>query len=326
MATRQDIRQLHRHLQTATGGGNLILAVETPTEEQIIADGDYTSYIYKTAQIPGDGLGHLLSTLRNEVRALVDSFTEGREIQQYDIRSVDQDMSPIQFLSTTEIPSRERFSPLFQNVRLDDSTTYQEDLPYFQSYRINVNPTISAMKIFSRRQILETEDQYRMYADENEDEYTKFEQDIVTLPDNFDCIYYDGEIIVINPKNFEKIFDYFEIYRAHADNVLTTLDDSNINVHNFDKFVESIQGDRRALRKMKEIEDIGLYSEITQSDVERVVNEYNLSIEVDSSGQDWEIVIPDMRHKWDIIRLLNDDHLRSELTEDRYQVYGKDRR
>lgn len=324
MVTESDIRNLHGHLQTSSGGGDLILGIQAPSEEEILADGSYTAYDLNTVDVPLEALGHLFRNLRSEVQRLVDDIAEGRTLQEYDIRAIEQDTSPIQYISADEIPHPSRFEPLFTDTDIGQITTYEENYPEFQSYRLNVNPTITGFKRFTRRQIVEAEEHFRMYSDDGE--YSQFEEDLVTLPDNFDCIFYDGELIVLNPNNFESIFDYFETYLVHADEILTTIGESDINIRNYDEFVDSILDDRRALRKMEEIESIGLYDEITQSDVEEVVQTYDLSIDVYDSGDEWEIVIPDLRNKWDVIRLLNDDHLISDLTEDRYQVYGKDRR
>ena len=78
---------------------------------------------------------------------------------------------------------------------------------------------------------------------------------------------------------------------------------------------------------MRQIEELGLYHDLEQDEVGEVVEEFDLDIRVgENSDGEWGITVPDMRKKWDVIRLLNDDHLYSSLTEGRYQVYGKDQR
>lgn len=98
-----------------------------------------------------------------------------------------------------------------------------------------------------------------------------------------------------------------------------------INIADFDRFVDSVRNDRRALRKMWEIKRVGIYNDLSRDEVEQIVSNFNLSIDVEEGDgdEDWTIAISGLRKKWDIIRLLNDDHLYSDLSKDRYQVYGK---
>ena len=88
----------------------------------------------------------------------------------------------------------------------------------------------------------------------------------------------------------------------------------------------SIRSDRWALRKMQPVGRRGLYNTIDRGDVENVTDEFELGIEAVIKNGEWGITVPDMRKKWDVIRLLNDDHVMSYLTDSQYQVYEKDER
>ncbi|WP_226008033.1 Kiwa anti-phage protein KwaB-like domain-containing protein [Natrinema salinisoli] len=146
--------------------------------------------------------------------------------------------------------------------------------------------------------------------------------------DRIDCFYFDGSINILNPTQFKDIFDYLHEYKDDSNDVLTTVKESEINIADFDRFVDSVRNDRRALWKMREIKRVGIYNNLSRGEVEQIVSDFNLSIDVEEGdgNEDWAIAIPDLRKKWDIIRLLNDDHLYSDLSKDRYQVYGKDNR
>jgi hypothetical protein len=157
--------------------------------------------------------------------------------------------------------------------------------------------------------------------------YDPFEQAVITIPERIDCLWYRDTIFVFRSKRFEDIFDYLEQYKRHANTVLTGIDESELNIHNMGEFVESIEGDRRALRKMDSVRKRGLYEDMEQDDVEDVVDEFDLGVEVETNDDgEWGITVPDLRQKWDVIRLLNDDHVVSYVTDLQYQVYGKDLR
>jgi hypothetical protein len=74
---------------------------------------------------------------------------------------------------------------------------------------------------------------------------------------------------------------------------------------------------------MHKVRDRGLYEELSRDDVEEIVDEFELDIAVTTNeGGEWGIRIPDMRKKWDVIRILNDDHVLSYVSDNLFQVTG----
>jgi hypothetical protein len=57
-----------------------------------------------------------------------------------------------------------------------------------------------------------------------------------------------------------------------------------------------------------------------------IVDEFDLSIEIEERDGKEGIVLEDKRNVWEVIHLYNDDHLSSPITEVGYQVEGKDAR
>jgi hypothetical protein len=153
-------------------------------------------------------------------------------------------------------------------------------------------------------------------------EYDTFEEDVIALPEHLDVFYYNGLLYVINQGKFEDLFDYLKEYKRRAREVFNGLTESDIKIHDMAEFADSVTNDTRALRKMQKVEQRGLYDDITPDIVDNVINEFDLEVQSQVIDGDWGIVLPDKRNKWDIIRLLNDDHLYSSLTDGKYQIKG----
>lgn len=301
-----------------------VTATEFASEESILTDGAYRRYTYNEIDIPSGAKEYLANLTRNTLDQEYDRINDGGEISEYDIRSVNRDQVPSLFINSDELPEFQRFHSLI-NGDLGETIDISESIPVFQAVRITNDEPIIAFKNFSKRQLLQSDDKFRISS--NNDKYSTFDDEVVTLPDSFDAIFYDDEVYIFRPKQFEKLFDYFESYRQDADEVLSEIKSSDINIRGFDEFVNSILKDRRALRRMNEIENVGLYKRLSRSDIENVISEYGLSVSVETTNSgDWEIVLPDLRYKWDVLRILNDDHLQSQLTNEKYQVYEKDGR
>ena len=305
-----------------------ILGVEVPTTDSLLAERNLTALEYHEIPLDPEVRQRIQSIAASRARSYLSDVDDGsRDIREYDITNTEQDTVPLQYADPDSIEHFERYEPLL-NEEYFDTESYDDlsDIS-FQALRISneSDEHVIVFQKFSKRQISGNTDDLRI--SERDEHYHAFEDTVITIPQRIDCILYDDTIFVFASKKFEDIFDYLTQYERHANDVLTGIDSSELRIHNMDEFVDSILGDRRALRKMKSIEERGLYSSLDRAQVEDIVSDYDLGIEIqmDDDGE-WGIHIPDMRKKWDVIRLLDDDHLESSLTSTQYQVYGKDQR
>lgn len=305
-----------------------VLGVEVPTTDSILSERNLTALNYHEIPLSPEVRSEVQSIAASIARSYLNDIEDNkREIREYDITNTAHDTVPLQYADPDDIEHFDRYEPLLDNHGFEEGSYKDLSDISFQALRIS-NPNgkdIILFQKFSNRQVSGETDELRI--SEGDNQYQEFENIVVTIPQRVDSILYKNKIYVFSSKKFEDIFDYLTQYKRHANDVLNGIDRSDLQIHNMDEFVDSILGDRRALRKMKSIEQRGLYDSLGRAQVESVVNDYDLGIDIqtDDSG-DWGIHIPDMRKKWDVIRLLDDDHLESSLTSTQYQVYGKDQR
>lgn len=326
------IEQLRQVVEVLTQEQNLyrdyVLGVEVPTTDSVLTDRNLTALEYYEVPLDSEIKEKIQSIAHSRVRSYLEDVEEDiRGIREYDISDAERDTVPLQYIRPDSIEYFDRYEQLLDDTGFEIASYDGLSDISFQALRISNDEGeyVIIFQKFSKRQLSGQADDLRVT--EQEKEYEKFDNTVVTIPERVDCILYKNKIYVFNPKKFEDIFDYLREYETHANNVLTGIDDSDLRIHNMDDFVNSILNDRRVLRKMKSIEQRGLYDSLNRSEVENIINEFDLGIQIqtDDSG-DWGIQIPDMRKKWDVIRLLDDDHLESSLTDSQYQVYGKDQR
>ncbi len=305
-----------------------ILGVEVPTTDSLLAERNLTALEYHEIPLDQGVRERIQSIAASRARGYLSDIEDGsRDIREYDITNTEQDTVPLQYADPGSIEHFERYEPLLNEEYFDTGSYDNLSDISFQALRISneSDEHVIIFQKFSNRQISGNTDDLRI--SERDEQYQEFEDTVITIPERIDCILYEDTIYVFASKKFEDIFDYLTQYERHANDVLTGIDSSELRIHNMGEFVDSILGDRRALRKMKSIEERGLYSSLNRAQVEDIVDDYDLGIEIqtDDDGE-WGIHIPDLRKKWDVIRLLDDDHLESSLTSTQYQVYGKDQR
>lgn len=275
-----------------------------------------------------DGLQSIIQDkIQSETRKIF--VDETKSLERYHISNADREDIPLQFIEAEDIPHFDRFSQLSETDAFPESLYDDVPSPNFQTIRLKQGstPRVVAFQKFTKRQILGKSWRLKFSLRDGE-EYNIFRDNLMGIPERIDALYYDGLVFVFEPKRFEDIFDYVDEYETQANQVIDGLLDSNINIHQFAEFNDSIKNDRRALRKMHKVQERGVYEDITQNEVEDIIQEFDLDISVlNPPDGEWEINIPDMRKKWDVIRILNDDHVLSYITDDKFQVTGsKDER
>ncbi|MBZ6496000.1 Kiwa anti-phage protein KwaB-like domain-containing protein [Natrinema longum] len=267
----------------------------------------------------------VLEQLQTELNKLKN---ESRSLAKYDIENANKKKVPIQYIDTDDVPLFDRFQSIVMGNSFSETTYGEEDDPSFQVFRaINRlhQDRFAAFSVYTKSQIIGHT--WKIKAALRGNEYNTFEEDLVALPDTYDVIYYNGVLFIFNPGRFEKMFDYFETYEESASSVFDSLEESDLTIHNLDKVKTTVMNDNISLRKMSVIEKVGVYDSLTLDKAEEIINEYNLNLNIEEDPEDGRgIRVPDLRHRHDLLRLLNDDHLASELTNELYQVYGKDRR
>lgn len=324
--------------ETLKGALNFIEADEERTRDFVIArnttieteDGTKKGYELGELGFHSNVVDELEEIVADRIRRQIERSVDGdaKSFEQYHISNVDKDVEPLQYLEAESIPDFERFEEVVTNTDCPETSFKDGDRPEFQTIRTK-DPDgnmVVAFQKYSNRQILGKGYRAKFLLG-GDNEFDRVRDNLLAIPERVDALYYDGLIFVFNPSKFEDIFDYLEMYESRATSVFEGLEETDIRIHNFEEFAESVRNDRRALRKMRQIEELGLYQDLERDEVEEVAKEFDLDIEVgENSDGEWGIRVPDMRKKWDVIRLLNDDHLYSSLTEGRYQVYGKDQR
>ncbi|AUG46428.1 DUF4868 domain-containing protein [Haloarcula taiwanensis] len=274
------------------------------------------------AHIITELLSMYIEELYKEVASVVKK--EEKPISTYEVGNIEKTPSPLQYMPVDDLPDYNIFKPFTNKDGFSETDFQSFESPDFQALRVrdglNQN-TFVAFRKFTRRQIVGSSWKVKLLLRENE--YDQFNDNLYALPESFDAFVFNGTMFVKNQGAFEDIFKYFVEYRQKANEVFDALDDGEITIHNLGEFESAVNGDRSALRKMVEVERRGLYQELERDQVQTVIDEFDLDVDVATVDDEWGLIMPSKGDKKDLISLLNDDHLYSQITENRYQARGK---
>lgn len=144
------------------------------------------------------------------------------------------------------------------------------------------------------------------------------EEDLITFDRNIDCILYEDKFLIFNKENFEKVFDFFEkMYEIVEANIINLATKGLIQ--ETDKLFEHCKNDSRKIKKLKNILNSGLVDFIDKTKFNDINDKFELGLEFDSHGN----ILMNEEKTWQILALLNDDYLNSDLTSLNYEAQGK---
>ncbi len=156
-------------------------------------------------------------------------------------------------------------------------------------------------------------------------EYDRIDERYISFDESIDCISHNGFMFVINKNNFQAMFHFLEEVRATAQETLDTIN-CCLPIQNFDELVQACNGNMTMLRKLKKIAAKPYIKDLKMSDVKKIIKINHLPVEViDDGGQEKILFNPQAkaREKYALLRIFNDDYLKSLMTGINYETTGK---
>lgn len=277
----------------------------------------------------------LHKNVSNELQELLVSFVTReldnvhngkRNIEPYNINNINRDDTPVQHVSLDEFPYSESIYNLIDGNEFSE-TTYEEPRPDIQAIRLDDgrDNLLIGFREYTNHQVVRPSHRIRVLLKRNE--YSRFEQELVTLPAKIDAIYFEGSFIIFNQKQFENSFSYFQHFKELSDNILDEIESSPLQIENMDEFRDWVNNDRRKIRKMCQISEFGVVNELDAPTALEIINTHGLGIDISESTTDTPTLsIPNGNKVWDMIKLLNNDHLVSPINSEEFQATGGKRR
>jgi hypothetical protein len=153
------------------------------------------------------------------------------------------------------------------------------------------------------------------------DHYDLFREPLLVFDRGIDCFCRGDDLYILHKGRFEAMFGFFDEVREAASRTLETIR-STIPIQNFEELEAACLGHIQMLRKLKNIAARPWLSRITMDDIRHVIGDMGLSLQVRRQAGK-EVLTFDPKNKWEILRLLDDDYLKSVMTGEKYEVNSK---
>jgi hypothetical protein len=160
-----------------------------------------------------------------------------------------------------------------------------------------------------------------------QDRFEKLDQEVIRMGHTVDFIYDGTDVFVTNFKVLEKFFGFKEAVKADASVKLATLTARNI-IENVALLEDRItaQGDVTFARKViRAISHSRVLDTVVNDQIIQFIKQHhNLSKKIKINAAETQIVLDTKVSQNFFMKLLNDDYLKSELTQFEYDADSKD--
>ncbi|KAF5048153.1 hypothetical protein DSECCO2_453040 [anaerobic digester metagenome] len=212
----------------------------------------------------------------------------------------------------------ERLPLANQNYYDDDTLAYEDIWAIWIKFRIGGN-NFYLLKKITPSKVLTTGGVLAWVF--RGDTFRRLDKDVLTIDGHFDVFACNDTLIFENKANFEKALMYDEIIQQVADETLNEIQRIEI-VENFEELRTMLADDYHSIRKLNKLRQKQYFREKTFADYHRIIQDYNVPVNVDLAKQ--KFAIADKAQAKLLIKVLNDDYLKSELTNIKYSANSKE--
>jgi hypothetical protein len=153
--------------------------------------------------------------------------------------------------------------------------------------------------------------------------FTKVDEHIFLFDDKIDCVVFGDYLFVLRKKDYRRIFDQLEAVRREAKAAARELH-AKVPIANFDEFANACATQAGMADKLLAIRKRDYFNLLSYEMLEPVIEEFSLRIPVeDRNGSPHLVFRSEPAHRWRILRLVDDDYLKSSMTNHKYEVNSK---
>ncbi len=153
--------------------------------------------------------------------------------------------------------------------------------------------------------------------------FSRVEGQLFMFDENVDCVVFDEYLFVLRRNDYRRIFDQFEQIRLAARNAANTLH-GRVPIANLQEFADACVAQPAMADKLIAVQGRDYFSHLTYEMLEPVIEEFQLDIPVERrNGRPHLVFRAGPAVRWQILRLVDDDFLRSSMTDHHYEVNSK---
>lgn len=153
--------------------------------------------------------------------------------------------------------------------------------------------------------------------------FTRVDERIFLFDAFVDGFVFGEYVFVLRHVEFRRVFDQLDVVRRRAERAARDLG-AKVPIANADDFVKACSSQAAMAEKVLAIRRRDYFDRLSYSMLEPVIREFNLGIPTRVEDGATQLVFESSpEQRWRILKLVDDDYLRSAMTDHRYEVNSK---
>jgi hypothetical protein len=276
---------------------------------------------------------NLTDTFRNIVIDVLEEYAKEYHQNNIEVREYATESKPdayqIEHLDITDHDSiLKQIEPL---VALQDMETFDENEHFVHGLRfyvIRIKPLNDAdgalyfYRSYTSKKLLSQSPFFAVWRGQYE--YDRVDQPVFLFDRHIDCFSLGKDLFILKKDNFHHIFRFLEAVKRVAQETLEIIEMS-VPIQNFEQFALDCQRHPLKMAKLKNIAQKSYLRMLNIDKIKKVIEKYELKkqgVEI-VTVNDKQMLLYDARKPWMLLKLLDDDYLWSEMTEQGYEVTEK---
>ena len=235
------------------------------------------------------------------------------------------DKEVTEFLRCEEVPYLRELILETANTKQKFNINMTKDIfGYIVKIRnINNNKTLYLFRKYSPKKLLETSK--IPLCIKGDGKFTNFNDDIVALDKVYDAAFISNDdedlsdlnIFIFCRSYFEFLFSFIEYYEKEIDNNKGTIEEKGI-LKDPNELISLCKNDSRMIKKFARILKNGNLNNMKIEKITDIIDQFNLNISLENNK-----LVATRENIWTILRILNDDYLKSQVTDSMYETHAK---
>lgn len=280
--------------------------------------------IFERVQITDKATGEFRSIIKQFMRKYIGEWNlDDLLFIEYATESIPESFE-VQHIGLSDYKAiLEQLAPLSSLINIE---VFNED-EYFvdglRFYVITVQPPIGDpiyfFRLYTHKKMLDRS--WYFSAWKQNGSYDVIKEPTLLFDQDIDCVSRGDFLYIFNRNNFESIFRFFVEIQKSAKKTLEIIKNC-IPFMNFDDFASDCERHLWKMRKLMKMATKPYLRNVTIEHITKVIAHNKLPIEIRRVGET-EMIVYNKKYKWELLKLLDDNYLWSELTEQNYVVSGK---
>ncbi|MEM3264608.1 MAG: DUF4868 domain-containing protein [Candidatus Micrarchaeaceae archaeon] len=184
------------------------------------------------------------------------------------------------------------------------------------AYAIKIGDTKTILfRKYTENRILDRKGWIALFISEGK--FNQLRGPVLTIDDDIDTIFYYDKLYILNVEQFERTFSFMDKFIGEINDSLKVLEEKDLVDVSF--MWNLCKTDPRKIKKLYKILKGDGVKSLNLETIKKLDTEYNLGL----IGKDGKKIIVNSNNIWTVLKVLDDDYLKSPVTDNKYEVYSK---